>query len=1015
MKSFTLILSILIFLGTASTVTTATVDQEYKVGNDPNLKVLSTFPMPKEFSFGGLMEMDANNNLWVTGLESIKDEEGKRELKNRIAVFDTSKPGQPELLAIHDLPPASGGQFGFCNQYLYQVYNTSWKNIPEKNRKNIPHLMYGFTVYDVHDPLNPILVGKTEGMFNDFPLSHIDESTKSMYVFNNIESEIIAPGGIVFDQTSITKVSLEDPGNPKIISSKMLGINNKEIKSIDGNVFNAEIRGNYLLTLTQDKIYIFDISKNPLQLVAQYKGGITDFQDFCLAEEYLSRDDVYTFVSGRNMLFNYPKEIPDEKKSAFQDGIILFSLGSRDIGYSGYRIGSPQSEVRLPFSPWFIHSNGTLVYAGGNNEDYTGAYRGYAPSVPTTSQFMVVDFSTLSDPQFSGVLEFDGSITGMIIKENRAYLLLSSGKVPDTKQTLITLEISVKEGVFQRQYMTMEEMYPGYKEPEIIPNPIEDDLRDFIDKPTGQLTSADFKDIKTLDFKEKKLTDIEGLELCTDLEELDLSLCYLDDISQLSNLTKLKILNLTASKIKDIKQLENLVNLEELNLWQNQLTDISPLLNLPKLKKLNLSNNKSVDFTPLSKLTSLIDLKLTDNSIFQLPLLSDLKNLKSLNLLNNDLYKDDFIDDLPVSIENLELWSNNLRELHGLDRLKNLKTLGLHDNDFRDIGFLKDLKSLEKLDISSNKKLVDLTPLSSLTGLKNLNISELYIDDLSYIKELVNLEVLDVSHINDTPKKISDLRPISNLHKLQMFSAGDNEIESIKPLAELTELVTIDLRQNKIRNIDALINLTKLERLDLSENKISDISVISNLEKLKEIILNKNEIKTIESILNGKTSPDCTITIGENPIPDSQINLLRRKFVVFPNENEQNSLYNVISIASCEISYFADKGRYTKDIKEFTSGGYLINSGRTVEPTLDQILSRYDVALFDVKDKGFTIIIVPEKDVDGRIFGITQEGIVLEWIGDGTPDFTVTDLIGDNWKRWPAESRFSVQSCGSGG
>jgi internalin A len=1008
MKRFTLILSVLISLGAATAVSTASVDQEYKVGNDPNLKVLSKFAMPKEFSFGDLMEMDENSNLWVSGLESIKNDQGKRELKRKIAVFNTTNSDQPKLLVIHDLPPASGGQFGFYNQYLYLAYNATWRMTPEKNRKTIPHLRFGFMVYDVHDPLNPVLVGKTGGLFKDFPIFKIDKTAKSMYVANSSTSGLVGPG--YYDQTTIYKLTLEDPGNPKIVSSKIVGPSGGEIKAIDGNVVDGEIRDKFLFAMTQDKIYVFDTSKNPLQLICREQAGLSNLWAICLAEEYMDRDEIYAFASGSSMQFNYPTEDPNPGNSLFQNGIILLSMDTRDSFPFGSYMGFTSTEVRLPFTPYFIHSKGTLVYAGGGD-----MYFDRRSSAPPASQFMVVDFSILGNPQFSGLLEFDGSITGMIVKENRAYLLLSSGKAQDMRQTLVTLEIPQKEGIFQRQYLTMGEMYPGYKEPEIIPNPIEDDLREFTDKSDGQLTSADFKDIKALDFKSKKLTDIAGLELCADLEELNLYGNYLTDISQLSNLRKLRVLDLSFDKVENLEPLSNLPSLEELNLYGNKVTDITPLLKLSKLKKLNLSNNNIIDFTPVSQMTSLTDLKLGYGKMFKPPSFSNLKDLKVLNLAYNDIFNADFIADLSPSLEDLELWGNNIKSINGISRLTNLKKLGLHDNNLSDINFLKDITWLEELNISSNKKLVDLTPLAGLTGLKKLNISELYIDDLSCLKGLVNLEDLNISHINTTPKKISDLRPIANLNKLQMFRAGENEIESIKPLAGLTELVTLDLRRNKIRNIDALSNLSKLEKLNLSENKITDISPISNLEKLNEITVFKNEIKDFESFVNGKISSDCTITIGGNPAPGPQIDILRKKLVVLPNENEGSALSNFISVASCEINFHADKGRYTDDIKEFVSGGYLLNRGSIEELTLDRIISKYDVALFDIQDKTFTIIIVPEKDVNGRTFGITQEGIVLEWIGDGTPDLTITDLSGDNWKRWPAECRFSVYSCGSGG
>lgn len=1015
MKRFTLILSVVIFLGAATAVSTASVDQEYKVGNDPNLKVLSKFLLPKEFSYSGQMVMDENNNLWVTGTMMVVNENGKRDWQTKIAVFDTSKPDQPGLLVIHDFPPGFMWEYGIYNRYLYLPYKITFDKLPVESRKVSPPLSYGFLVFDVHDPIKPILVGQTGGIFSRRPIFLINETAKAMYVANNSPSGLISPG--IVDQTTIFTLSLADPVNPKIVSSKIVGFNNVEIPGIEGFVIHAEMRENFLFVMTDDKIYVFDTSKNPIQLICQEKSGLSNFWTFCLADEYMDRDKIYAFVSGRSMQFNYPGDISNQRKSAYQDGIQLLSFGSYGSFPAGYYLGYSSMGVRMPFNAGVLYSKGTLVYSGGHVVDSDDTYNmGYGSGIPKTSQFMVLDFTDLNDPQFSGLIELDGAITAnSVFKDSRVYLILVNGDPKDMRQTLVTLQIPVKEGVFQHEYLTTAEMYPGYKEPEIIPNPIEDDLREFTDKQDGTLTSADFKDIKALDFKSKKLTDIAGLELCTDLEELNLYGNSLTDISQLSNLQNLRVLDLSFNKVKSLEPIRNLPNLEEINLYGNQVTDISPLLKLPKLKKLNLHNTKIDDFTPVSQMTTLVELKLGHVNLFKPPSFSNLKDLKLLNLMSNDFYNTDFIANLPTGLEELYIGGNNVKTVKSLDHLTNLKKLGLQNSNLIDINFLKDIKGLEELDISSNKKLTDLTPLAGLTSLKKLKISELYIDDLSFVKDLVNLENLDIAHINTTPKKISDLRPIANMRKLQILRAGENEIESIKPLAGLTELVSIDLNRNKIRNIDAMKNMSKLEKLYLNENKIGDISPISNLEKLTDVNLTKNEIKNIEPFINGKISSDCTITIEANQIPGPQLNLLRRKLVVLPNENEKNVLYKVISIASCEINYHADKGRYTDDINELVSGGYLINRGTIGELIFDQIISKYDVALFDVKAKGFTIIIVPEKDVNGRTFGITEEGIVLEWLGDGTPDLTVTDLSGDNWKRWPVDSRFSVKSCGSGG
>ncbi|MBU0898715.1 MAG: hypothetical protein KJ613_02765, partial [Nanoarchaeota archaeon] len=224
-----------------------------------------------------------------------------------------------------------------------------------------------------------------------------------------------------------------------------------------------------------------------------------------------------------------------------------------------------------------------------------------------------------------------------------------------------------------------------------------------------------------------------------------------------------------------------------------------------------------------------------------------------------------------------------------------------------------------------------------------------------------------------------------------------------------------NLDENQIKSIKAMRNLNKLEKFSLSKNNISDVSPLSNLEKLTNFDLFGNEIKDVAILLEGKLSLFCTASLGGNGIPEEQLNALRKKIILLPNENEGTALSNMISIASCEINFQKDKGRYTSDIKEFVSSGHLMHRGNVDTLTLESIIRKYDVALFDVNEKGFTIVITPEKDVQGRIFAINEGGFVLEWLGDEDVNISKLNLDDDKWKAWPPDHRFSVYSCGSGG
>jgi len=1012
MKQIFLIISIFLFWGIVTIANPAIADDDVKIGSELNPKVLSKFPMPKELSGAGSMAINGDY-LWTTGSEMVIDSNGKRSWKTRIAVFDISNSSKPKLLVIHDAPDYARNT-GFFNQYAYMMYNRWVDQKLTEEQKKLPRV--GLLILDVSNPMNPTVVKKNEEMFFHFPKMYIDEQTKTMYIFDGSSSGLVESGQI--DQTKIYKINLEDPKNSKIIPCKIIGANGKEISFINDYVNDIWKRDNFLYVLTRSKMLVLYTSPKDLRLIDEHERSIASFEAGCMAEEYISRDDNYLFVAGEAAELYYPGENPKPGKFINQNGIVLL-IHSTGLFPFYSSLGQASTGVKIPFSPRYMHSKGTLVYIIGyeKGDDYPRTY-------VSTNKFLVVDFTKIADPIFAGSMDFDGSITDWIIKDSGtqtiAYLMVFKqeglGIDAKTKSTLYTLELPVKEGAFQHQYMSMEEMYPGYKEPEIKPNPLEATLRDIIDKPSGQLTIADYKDIKALNLEQKKLTDLNGIELCTDLEELKSGVNHISDIIQLSGLKKLRVLDLRFNKIDNIEPLKNLSNLEELNLYENKIVDISPLLSLPKLKKLNLSRNEITDLTLVSQLTGLTNLKLEYCNIFKSPSLAGLNNLKALDLMSNDIFYMDFIADLPEGLEELNLQRNNIKNINNLNLLPGLKKLVLEGNNLKDISPIKNLKNLEELNLSDNKKIEDFSPLERLINLKKLDLSELYIDNIAFLSGLTNLEDLDICHFNVTLKKISDLKPLENLKNLKNLNANENEIDNIKPLADLTELVTLNLKQNKIQNADALINLKKLERLDLSENKIMDISSLSNLEKLKDIVLFKNEIKDVTPLLESKIPPDCTITIGGNQIPAEQLKELRRKFIILPNENEGMALTNMIVFASTEINFHEAEGRYTNDIKELVTSGFLMHQGDVEKLTLDSIISKYDVDLFNIDDKGFTIVIAPEKDIEGRTFAITEEGVVLEWLGDEKPDLTKINFDDSSlWKKWPKESQFSVYSCGTGG
>ena len=128
---------------------------------------------------------------------------------------------------------------------------------------------------------------------------------------------------------------------------------------------------------------------------------------------------------------------------------------------------------------------------------------------------------------------------------------------------------------------------------------LESEIRKAIKKPEGAILKSDLEGLTKLYATEKNITNLNGIEHCTNLQELDLWKNQISDINPLSRLTNLQLLNLWDNQISDISPLSRLTKLKSLGLGGNQIIDISPLGNLANLQHLWLDRNQIIDISPL--------------------------------------------------------------------------------------------------------------------------------------------------------------------------------------------------------------------------------------------------------------------------------------------------------------------------------------------------------------------------------------------------------------------------------
>ena len=106
---------------------------------------------------------------------------------------------------------------------------------------------------------------------------------------------------------------------------------------------------------------------------------------------------------------------------------------------------------------------------------------------------------------------------------------------------------------------------------------LEQAIRQLLDKPVGVLMREDVYGFSTLNLNGLNITNLAGLDACTNLKRLDLEENDLVDISCLAQQTGLVVLKLAGNSITDLSPLAGLTRLTTLTLGGNRIVDFSPI------------------------------------------------------------------------------------------------------------------------------------------------------------------------------------------------------------------------------------------------------------------------------------------------------------------------------------------------------------------------------------------------------------------------------------------------------
>ena len=124
-------------------------------------------------------------------------------------------------------------------------------------------------------------------------------------------------------------------------------------------------------------------------------------------------------------------------------------------------------------------------------------------------------------------------------------------------------------------------------------------------------------------------------------------------------------------------------------------------------------------------------------------------------------------------------------------------------------------RALKIIDISNSILIGNLRPLSELTKLEDLRISNTLIDDLT---------------------------PLRNLNGLKKLNCSGTPVEILEPLRYASSLMDLNLSYTPLVNIEAISNLKNLESLNLSYTQVNNFTSLNQLQKLNLLIISGLEI-----------------------------------------------------------------------------------------------------------------------------------------------------------------------------
>ena len=386
------------------------------------------------------------------------------------------------------------------------------------------------------------------------------------------------------------------------------------------------------------------------------------------------------------------------------------------------------------------------------------------------------------------------------------------------------------------------------------------------------------------------------------LNKVDISNSILiGNLRPLTELTKLEELNLSNTLIDDLTPLRNLNSLESLNCSGTPVTILEPLRYSSSLVEINLSLTPLENLELLSNLKSLEKINVSHSKVSSFNALAELPNLRVLNISGLEIANESGLTDL-IGLVDLIASSSGITDLNDFNKLQNLQNLNIDSTNVNNLEGLSELNELTVLQ-ANNSKISDLSPLLELPELKLVycdnsminkqeaqsfiekkpecmviyntyeivnwwnNLSEEW-HSIAYSKmELSNPitkeqlhEIISMKTVNlENNSKITDLKALKMLYRLETLNVEGTEITNIEPLKSLKNLNSLNINNTAVELIEVLSNISSLKILKCEHTKISDLSPLKSNATLEIIYADNSEVELENVLLLNSFLPECLV------------------------------------------------------------------------------------------------------------------------------------------------------------